>query len=246
MESGLAVLAILFFYNSPHFVLIYCGKNNQNFVIMDCSDDLDDSQSRKFAKRKRFISSRGNKSTMGNPSKRVSTLEPFSDDSIVRDLHQKCPSKCLIIANRTKEGYTDWNKLINDVRDGRLSVVNSLSSSYNEILYRLFKNTITNPPRTGIKTKVVKFSHNWSLPCASSLQCRHCWGIYHGFSKYSIDKCAADLKKKFEHTGAVTESYSDSKVFNYTYDQVEQIIQEEVVDENGEHLLISQQRQWTR
>ena len=34
----------------------------------------------------------------------------------------------------------------------------------------------------------------------------------------------------------MTELYLDSKVFNYTYDQVEQIIQEEVVDENGEHL----------
>ena len=53
-------------------------------------------------------------------------------------------------------------------------------------------------------------------------------------------------EKKCEHTGAVTELYLDSKVFNYTYDQVEQIILEEVVDENGEHLLISQQRQWTR
>ena len=47
-----------------------------------------------------------------------------------------------------------------------------------------------------------------------------------------MDACAASLKLSFECTGAVSSSYRESTLLNYTYDETEDLLLNEVLDES--------------
>ena len=48
-----------------------------------------------------------------------------------------------------------------------------------------------------------------------------------------MDLCASSLKGNVTFIGTVTESYEDTEVFEYTYDETREMLINETIDENG-------------
>ena len=163
--------------------------------------------------------------------KRQTANPVISDEKIAAQLFSRCSNKCLHDHFMLETGRADLNSLVGYIRTGRETVLNMTTTTSTEVLFRLFKGTIKN--RLDCIQKTTKLDHNWVLPDMDSNNCRHCWGLYYGFSKHAMNLCASSLKGNVTFIGTVTESYEDTEVFEYTYDETREMLINETIDENG-------------
>ena len=204
---------------------------------MQGSNDAETCLDGKVRKRKRTAASMGNQSALSIAQISEPTYARASDEKLMMELNSRCRNLCLKRVFSSKEGKIDWNALFEYIREGREFTMHQRRS---EILFRLFKGTVINQPAEG--TAVKKFKHDWCIPARESypnlscINCRSCWGVYYGFSKHSMEMCSITLRKIFSCTGAVVQSYSDSTMMDYTYDQTEEILRTNLApEENSEN-----------
>jgi hypothetical protein len=162
---------------------------------------------------------------------------PMSDDDVIGVFVELKKCGCKLCGNRYGGNLTTGPEGIAaamvTVRECRAQLSGHFDLDYDRAFSQLFRSTITKTDKDD-KGNVSKLYHEWKVPVGGEdiKVCRSTWARLHGVSEYSLDNESRIYRGAPKAISAQLTSYTDSYIADYSFDELETIITDNLPDES--------------